>query len=254
MGGGGGTAGVTGAGGVPLVACLTVQTLDRSCTTDADCFAAMNIADCCGRLQYIGLRTTAQAQYTSLETQCKSTWPACTCATGPTTTDDGSQIKSSMSVGVTCRQGTCTTFVPACGGPCAAGLTCFSCQITGGQFAACTTPCTDVAASSDCTNAALPRCQMGASGNVDGKYCTAANVMCDTRSALSDCATLTCASNQQVLNVRNPALGTTQCACVATPSAGKCSDCTCGEALCTPYGAHCSGYTVDKGLACSLPG
>jgi hypothetical protein len=95
---------------------------------------------------------------------------------------------------------------------------------------------------------------MGTSGNVDGTYCTAANVMCDTRSALSDCAGLTCASNQQVVNVRNPALGTTQCACAAVPSAGKCTDCTCGEPLCTSYGAHCSGYTTDKGLACSLPG
>jgi hypothetical protein len=31
-------------------------------------------------------------------------------------------------------------------------------------------------------------------------------------------------------------------------------DCTCGEPLCTPYGGHCTGYTTDKGLACSLNG
>jgi hypothetical protein len=247
---------ITGTGGTPVVACLTVQTLDRSCTTDADCFAATNIADCCGRLQYIGLRTTVQTQYTGLEQQCQASWPACTCATRPTITDDGSTIKSGMTAGVTCHQGVCTTFVPACGGPCAAGLTCFSCQVSSGQFGACTTPCTDVAASSDCTNASLPRCQMGTSGNVDGTYCTAANVMCDTRSTttLTDCTGLTCAADQQVVNVRNPALGTIQCACVALPSAGRCADCTCGEPLCTPYGAHCSGYSLEKGLLCSLPG
>jgi hypothetical protein len=247
--------GIIGTGGVPIVACLTVQTLDRSCTTDADCFAAQNVADCCGRLQYIGLRTTEQTRYTTLETQCKSQWPACTCATGPTTTDDGSKIKSTTSVGVTCHQGVCTTFVPACGGPCATGTTCFSCQVPNGQYGACTTPCTDTAASSDCTNTSLPRCQMGASGNVDGTYCTAASVMCDRKSTtLSDCTGLTCASNQQVVNVRNPALGTTQCACVPLPNAGMCADCTCGEPLCTPYGAHCTGYSLEKGLACSLPG
>jgi hypothetical protein len=261
--GGAGAAGSGGAGGGAGTgggnACTSVQSLDRSCTTDADCFVAKNIADCCGRLQYIGLRTTEQAVYNGLEPQCQSTWPACACVTRPTITDDGSTIQNTMApagVGVTCRQGLCTTFVRACGGPCAAGLTCFSCQVAGGQWGACTTACTDTAASSDCTNTSLPRCQVGQTGNVAGSYCTAANVMCDTKSppTLTDCAGLTCGANQQIVNVRNPALGTTQCACVDTPSAGTCSDCTCGEALCTPFTAHCTGFTADKGLACSQNG
>jgi hypothetical protein len=252
----GGAAGITGTGGVAVVACLTVQTLDRSCTTDADCFAAMNIADCCGRLQYIGLRTTQQNIYTGLEQQCQMTWPACTCVTRATILDDGSTIKNGMSAGVTCRQGVCTTFVPACGGPCAAGLTCFSCQISGGQYGACTTPCTDVTASSDCSNTSLPRCQMGQSGNVDGTYCTAANVMCDVRTPppLTDCAGLVCGSSQQSVKVRNPALGTNQCACVDMPSTGRCTDCTCGESLCSPFGAHCVGFALEGGLLCTLNG
>jgi len=154
---------------------------------------------------------------------------------------------------VTCRQGVCTTFVPACGGPCAAGLTCFSCQIPSGQFAACTTPCTDVAASSDCRTDALPRCQMGQSGNVDGTYCTASSVMCDRRS-LSDCTGLVCGSNQQSVKVRNPALGTNECGCVDIPSTGRCTDCTCGEPICTQYGAHCLGFALEGGLLCSLNG
>jgi hypothetical protein len=56
------------------------------------------------------------------------------------------------------------------------------------------------------------------------------------------------------VKVRNPALGTNQCACVAIPSAGRCTDCTCGEPLCTPYGAHCTGFALEGGLLCSLPG
>jgi hypothetical protein len=253
-GGTGGTGGVAGTGGTSTNACLTVPTLDRTCTTDADCFAASNIADCCGRLQYIGLHTTEQTRYAGLEQQCQATWPACTCATGPTTTDDGSRIKNGMSVGVTCRQGVCTTFVPACGGPCAAGLTCFSCQISGGQYGACTTPCTDPVSSTDCTNAALPRCEMGSSGNVDGTYCTAANVICDRRSVLSDCTGLVCGMNEQSVKVRNPALGTNQCACVAIGSGGRCADCTCGEPICQQYLGHCTGFALEGGLLCSLNG
>jgi len=253
-GGTGGMGGVIGAGGSNVIACLQVPALDRSCTTDADCFAASNIADCCGRLQYIGLHTTQQTIYTGLEQQCQATWPACTCATGPTTTDDGSQIKNGMSVGVKCQQGVCTTFVPACGGPCATGTTCFSCQIPSGQYGVCTKACTDVTSSSDCTNPALPRCQMGTSGNVDGTYCTAAGAMCNSRTTLSDCTTVVCTATEQSVKVRNPALGTTQCACVPIPAAGRCVDCTCGEPICQQYLGHCTGFALEGGLLCSLNG
>jgi hypothetical protein len=95
---------------------------------------------------------------------------------------------------------------------------------------------------------------MGSSGNVDGTYCTAAGVMCNTRSTLSDCTGLTCAATEQSVKVRNPALGTNQCACVPLPNAGQCTDCTCGEAICTQYGAHCTGFALEGGLLCSLNG
>ena len=147
---------VGGAGGVrPSPASPFRRSIDCA-LTDADCFAAMNIADCCGRLQYIGLHTTEQTRYTSLEQQCQTQWPACACADAADDHRRRFHDQERESVGVTCRQGVCTTFVPACGGPCAAGLTCFSCQISGGLYGACTTPCTDAVASSDCTNAALP--------------------------------------------------------------------------------------------------
>jgi hypothetical protein len=67
-------------------------------------------------------------------------------------------------------------------------------------------------------------------------------------SHLQDCAGLVCGLDQEFLSVRSPALGTMQCACVPLPSAGQCMDCTCGEALCLQYGAHCSAFAPDKGL------
>ena len=134
--------------------------------------------------------------------------------------------------------------------------TCFSCQISGGQFAACTTPCTDVAAGSDCSNASLPRCQMGQSGNVDGTYCTAANVMCDCGrhrpcrtarvwsadriSRASRCGTRHSARiSARVSTFR--ARASVRTAPVANRSAPQ-------------YGAHCSGFALEGGLLCSLNG
>jgi hypothetical protein len=73
-------------------------------------------------------------------------------------------------------------------------------------------------------------------------------------SRLQDCTGLICGSDQQVVNVRSPALGTTQCACLPIPSAGRCTDCTCGEPLCVQYGGHCNGFSLEKGLLCSQNG
>ena len=161
--------------------CLLIPTLDRSCTTGDDCFAATTTADCCGSGRVVGLRKTEQASYADLEEQCQGVWPACACPTGPTILDDGSTILPDMSVGVTCQGGVCTTFVPACEHPCPSGTTCFSCQIPGGQFAACTTPCKDVDGGTDCPNPELPRCQQGTSGNTYGTFCTSATATCDLR-------------------------------------------------------------------------
>ncbi len=37
------------------------------------------------------MRASAQAQFHSLETKCEATYPACGCAEGQPTTDDGSE-------------------------------------------------------------------------------------------------------------------------------------------------------------------
>jgi hypothetical protein len=73
-------------------------------------------------------------------------------------------------------------------------------------------------------------------------------------SQLQACTGLVCGANQQIVNVRMPALGTTECACQPAPAAGQCMDCTCGEPLCAHYGGHCSGFTAGTGLMCSQNG
>jgi hypothetical protein len=175
-GGTGGAAGSGGAGGVSP--CQAVLALDRSCTTATDCFAAEHQTNCCGQREFIGMGTSAQAQFQSLETKCEATYPACGCAEGQPTTDDGSKIQFSATPGVACVQGTCTTYAVECGQPCASGTTCFSCSNRTLLFAACTTMC---ASGTDCKDSTLPLCQFGSSGNTSGMFCTASGVACDTK-------------------------------------------------------------------------
>jgi hypothetical protein len=178
-GGAGGSAGHGGTGGLGGASpCQAVLALDRSCTTDADCFAGVHQTNCCGQREFVGFRTTGQAQYQDLEPKCEATYPACGCAESQPTTDDGSKIQFNGTPGVTCLQGVCTTFVADCGKPCAAGTTCFSCSNRTQLFAACTTMCTS---STDCHDSTLPLCQLGTSGNTSGIFCTATGVACDTK-------------------------------------------------------------------------
>jgi len=172
----GGSTGGGGAGGTSSP-CQAVLALERSCTTPADCFAGMHVSNCCGQVQFIGFANSTKTQFQALEAQCDAIYPACGCAAGQPTADDGSRLRFDQQAGVTCLQGKCTTFVPDCGQPCGAGTTCFSCASKPTMFAACTTTCTD---SSACPDPTLPLCQMGSSGNVSGKYCTA-NVACDIK-------------------------------------------------------------------------
>lgn len=178
-GGTGGSAGKGGGGGAGGTSpCQAVLALDRSCTTAADCFAGSHQTNCCGQREFIGIRTSAQAQYQDLEPKCEATYPACDCAETQPTADDGSKIQFTATPGVTCLQGICTTFDADCGKPCAAGTTCFSCSNHIQLFAACTSTC---ATSTDCHDSTLPMCQFGSSGNTSGMFCTASGVACDTK-------------------------------------------------------------------------
>jgi len=171
--------GPTGTGGTSgAAACQMALAVDRSCTTATDCVVVSHTSSCCGSSQAIGIRNSAQTTFQMLEAQCDASYPACGRAAGPPTVDDGSQIMFNGTAGLDCVQGKCTTFVPACGGPCPTGKVCFSCSNHASLFAACTNACT---ASSDCHDPALPLCQMGTSGNTYGMFCTAADVACDTK-------------------------------------------------------------------------
>jgi hypothetical protein len=160
-----------------MSACQQIDRLDRSCSTEADCVAVKHVANCCGTARIIGLRASQQASFAALESQCDASYPACGCATGATTSDDGSVIKADAQAGVTCVQGKCTTFDRDCGQPCTGGTTCFSCVTHVTIYAACTTVCTGNA---DCKDPSLPMCQGAISGNRPDKLCTAA-VTCDTK-------------------------------------------------------------------------
>jgi hypothetical protein len=115
-----------------------VLELDRSCATSADCVAVSHTVDCCGQERIFGLRATEQTRFATLEAQCDPTYPACGCAAQQPLVDDGSRVEFQATAGVTCVQGKCTTFVPACGQPCTAGTTCQTCANDGGTSAACT--------------------------------------------------------------------------------------------------------------------
>ena len=181
-GGGGrsGTGGGAAGAGGGSSACQQVSMLDRSCAQDSDCFAANETINCCGQGALVGLNVAGMARFTALEPQCQASYPRCGCGISPPMTDDGSVMRiGATTAGVACVQGMCTTFVPACGKPCTGGTTCFSCSQATREYAVCTTACTTGA---DCHDPALPMCLLGISGNVNGMYCVAAGVACDTRS------------------------------------------------------------------------
>ena len=129
--GGGGSTGSGGAGGA--AACQAVLALDRSCTTITDCIAVPHTSNCCGQMTFMGIRASEAARDQMLEAQCDATYPACGCAEGAPTTDDGSRLAFGGAPGLACAQGICTTFAPDCGGPCANGMTCSSCSSDAGM-------------------------------------------------------------------------------------------------------------------------
>jgi len=95
--------------------CAYVDTLDRTCASDADCAVGLHQTNCCGSSVMIGLRSTQQSTYASSESACMASYPACGCpATLPTTdsgetvTDTGAVLAACVSVGPTM---VCRTYV-----------------------------------------------------------------------------------------------------------------------------------------------
>ena len=78
---GGGPDGGGGAGG--NAACQQIATLDHTCATDSDCVAVVHTTSCCGSASWLGLRATESQRFSTLESACDRSYPACGCAAGP---------------------------------------------------------------------------------------------------------------------------------------------------------------------------
>jgi hypothetical protein len=84
---------------------------DRSCTTEADCFVAMHLTDCCGSQRAMGISTSETDRFSAAEAACASMYPACGCFSDAITADDGSMGSSSTGDAPTlaCDSGICAT-------------------------------------------------------------------------------------------------------------------------------------------------
>ena len=172
--GGGGASGSAGAGGVGGAggssACQDATKVDRYCSMDSECVAVLHTINCCGAAAWIGIRKSADAHFTALESQCDASYPACGCPAGPPIADDGSVIPFGTAAGAECVLGQCKTFAPACGGSCSAGRSCLTCG-TRPPKSACSLRCmTD----DDCTSNVYTKCRVGPNGGI----CVPPNATC----------------------------------------------------------------------------
>lgn len=63
-------------------------TLQKSCKSDADCFAGVHTADCCGSLVVLGYNTAAKVAFATYESDCTKR-ATCACAPLPATLENG---------------------------------------------------------------------------------------------------------------------------------------------------------------------
>jgi hypothetical protein len=120
-GGAGGTGGGTGTGttgstgtGVQCGGANPSQfpSFDKSCNADADCSLVFHQVNCCGTKTAIGINNNEAASFAAAEAVCESQYPACGCAEGPTTAEDGKTPDPSGMIQVHCDAGLCKSFVP----------------------------------------------------------------------------------------------------------------------------------------------
>jgi hypothetical protein len=83
-------------------ACAYVDTIARSCTTDADCVARVHQIDCCGTRAMIGIAASADSVYAASEPACVASYPGCGCPSGPTMTDSGETVSDPSSARAAC--------------------------------------------------------------------------------------------------------------------------------------------------------
>lgn len=95
--------------------CDYVDTIDRSCETDADCSVVLHQTDCCGNSAMLGIRTTAYPEYGANEPACMASYPGCGCPAGLPTTDSGETVTDTSAVLAACvsrgPRNACLTYV-----------------------------------------------------------------------------------------------------------------------------------------------
>jgi len=84
----------------------------RACGADGDCVVVMHQVSCCGTLFAFSIASSEYVRYGAAEGLCASMWPACGCAAGPTTVEDGSTLSGSEPARAHCVAGTCRAFGP----------------------------------------------------------------------------------------------------------------------------------------------
>ncbi len=106
------------AGGEPDVAvspCAYIDTIDRTCATDADCLVRLHQTDCCGSSVMIGIATSALAAYNASEPACMASYPACGCPAMLPLTDSGETVTDTSAVLAACvsrgPRNVCLTYV-----------------------------------------------------------------------------------------------------------------------------------------------
>ena len=92
----------------------------KSCQTDVDCVAKVELTDCCGSILYVGVNTASVSDFNACEASSEAHLGLCMCQPNPTQTEDGQTLPSAMDAGgpeVRCTDlkmngGLCKTFTP----------------------------------------------------------------------------------------------------------------------------------------------
>lgn len=169
--GGASTGGTTTGGAGGSAACQQAAALDQSCGVDSDCLAVRHTTSCCGASVWLGINKAGAQEYSTLESVCDASYPACGCASGPPTTSDDSSIPLAANVAVTCQGGVCKTYASACGHLCETGRSCITCGQGDAGVSVCSLRCPG---GTGCTEAAYSKCESSFNGGV----CVAPDLPC----------------------------------------------------------------------------
>jgi hypothetical protein len=80
--------------------------LDKSCSADADCFAGIHVADCCGSRVVLGYNDSAAADFDAYEADCVQR-ALCPCISQPPTLEDGQATSDVDQAVARCISGQC---------------------------------------------------------------------------------------------------------------------------------------------------